>query len=35
MAAYRLTLLPGDGTGPEVIAEAKKVISAFEEFGPI
>jgi len=35
MAAYRLTLLPGDGTGPEVIEEAKKVISAFEEFGPI
>ncbi|HJM13555.1 MAG TPA: isocitrate/isopropylmalate dehydrogenase family protein [Candidatus Thalassarchaeaceae archaeon] len=35
MAAYRLTLLPGDGTGPEVIMEAKKVISAFQEFGPI
>ncbi len=33
--AYRLTILPGDGRGPEVIEEAKRVISVFNENGPI
>jgi len=35
MTAYRLTLLPGDGTGPEVIEQAKKTLSVFEELGPL
>ena len=35
MATYRVTLLPGDGTGREVIAEVKRVLSVFEECGPI
>ena len=32
---YRLTILPGDGTGPEVVEEAKRVVSVFNELGPI
>ena len=35
MAPYRLTILPGDGSGREVIAEARRVIGAFEQFGPL
>ena len=34
MTAYRLTVLPGDGTGREVIAEAMRVIAVFEENSP-
>ena len=35
MTAYRLTVLAGDGTGPEVIAEALRVIEAFQQHSPI
>ena len=35
MGGYRLTLLPGDGTGKEVIGEVKRILSAFQELGPI
>jgi len=35
MTVYRLTILPGDGTGPEVVEEAKRVISVFEDSGPL
>ena len=35
MTSYRLTILPGDGTGREVISEAKRVIDTFEQFGPL
>ena len=35
MAEYRVTVLPGDGTGKEVIAEAMRVLSVFEENAPI
>ncbi|HXY90787.1 MAG TPA: isocitrate/isopropylmalate family dehydrogenase, partial [Xanthobacteraceae bacterium] len=31
MAAYKLLLLPGDGIGPEVMAEARRVIAFFEK----
>ena len=34
MTAYRLTVLPGDGTGREVITEAMRVIAVFEENSP-
>jgi 3-isopropylmalate dehydrogenase len=34
MTTYRLLLLPGDGIGPEVMAEVKKVIAFFNERGP-
>ena len=30
MSAYRLTILPGDGTGPEVIEEAEKLLNCIE-----
>jgi len=35
MAAYRLTLMPGDGTGREVIEEVKRVLAVFKESGAI
>jgi len=35
MSAYRLAILPGDGTGREVTKEASKIISVFDEFGPL
>ena len=35
MVEYRLTVLPGDGTGREVIAEARRVIEVFEEHSPM
>ncbi len=35
MAPYRLTLLPGDGTGREVMREVKRVLSVFEDSGAI
>ena len=35
MTAYRLTVLAGDGTGPEVIAEALRVIEAFQQDSPV
>ena len=35
MAAYRLTLMPGDGTGREVIEEVKRVLSVFQDSGII
>src|SRR5262252_2859590 len=34
MATHRLLLIPGDGIGPEVMAEVKKVIAFFNERGP-
>src|ERR1051326_4087253 len=34
MTTHRLLLLPGDGIGPEVMAEVKKVIAFFNERGP-
>src|ERR671919_689885 len=33
MAAFRLLLLPGDGIGPEVMAQAKNVIAWLEKSG--
>ena len=35
MSEYRLTVLPGDGTGREVSAEARRVIQVFEEDSPM
>ena len=35
MAPYRLTLLPGDGTGREVMEEVKRILSVFQESGAI
>ena len=35
MTGYRLTVLAGDGTGPEVIAEALRVIEIFQQNSPI
>ena len=35
MTGYRLTVLAGDGTGPEVIAEALRVIDVFQQNSPI
>ena len=35
MAPYRLTLLPGDRTGREVMEEVKRVLSVFQENGAI
>ena len=35
MSEYRLTVLPGDGTGREVTAEARRVIQVFEENSPM
>jgi len=35
VSEYRLTVLPGDGTGREVIAEAMRVIGVFEEHSPL
>jgi len=34
MATHRLLLVPGDGIGPEVMAEVKKVIAFFNDRGP-
>src|ERR1700747_3000276 len=34
MTTHRLLLLPGDGIGPEVMAEVKKVIAVLNERGP-
>jgi 3-isopropylmalate dehydrogenase len=34
MATHRLLLLPGDGIGPEVMAEVKRVIDFFNKKGP-
>jgi 3-isopropylmalate dehydrogenase len=34
MATYNLLLLPGDGIGPEVMAQAKRVIDFFNKNGP-
>ena len=31
MAKYRIVVLPGDGIGPEVIAEGLKVLKTIEE----
>ena len=33
MAAHKLLLLPGDGIGPEVMAEVKKLIAFFNDKG--
>jgi len=35
MATHKLFLLPGDGIGPEVMAEAEKVIAAFNAEGDV
>ena len=34
MATHNLLLLPGDGIGPEVMAEVRRVIDLFNEKGP-
>ena len=34
MATHNLLLIPGDGIGPEVMAEAKRVIEFFNKTGP-
>ena len=34
MATHNLLLLPGDGIGPEVMAEVKRVIELFNKIGP-
>ena len=34
MATHNLLLLPGDGIGPEVMAEVKRVIELFNKKGP-
>ncbi|MGH6682421.1 MAG: isocitrate/isopropylmalate family dehydrogenase, partial [Pseudolabrys sp.] len=34
MATHNLLLLPGDGIGPEVMAQAKRVIDFFNKTGP-
>src|SRR6186713_347970 len=34
MATHNLLLLPGDGIGPEIMAEAKRVIDFFNKGGP-
>src|SRR5215471_5510403 len=34
MTTHQLLLIPGDGIGPEVMAEVKKVIAFFNERGP-
>ena len=35
MAPYRLALLPGDGTGREVMEEVKRLLSTFHDSGAI
>ena len=35
MTAYRLTVLPGDGTGKEVAKEAQKILQVFQEYSPL
>ena len=35
MTTYRLAALPGDGTGREVMREALRVLSVFEENSPL
>jgi len=35
MVTYRLTILPGDGTGPEVIQEAEKLLDVIEAGSPM
>ena len=35
MAPYRLALLPGDGTGREVMEEVKRILSTFHDSGAI
>ena len=35
MAPYRLALLPGDGTGREVMEEVKRILSTFKDSGAI
>ncbi len=34
MATHKLLLLPGDGIGPEVMAEVKRLIDLFNKRGP-
>ena len=34
MATHNLLLLPGDGIGPEVMTQAKRVIEFFNKKGP-
>ena len=34
MATHNLLLLPGDGIGPEVMGEVKRVIDFFNKKGP-
>ena len=35
MSRYRLTVLPGDGTGREVIAEAMRIVETLEANSPL
>ena len=34
MTAYRIVVLPGDGTGREVMREALKVLDVIQNYGP-
>ena len=35
MTAYRLTILPGDGTGKEVAKEGQKILQVFQDYSPL
>ena len=35
MSGYRLTVLPGDGTGREVIVEAMRIVETLEANSPL
>lgn len=35
MSEYRLTVLPGDGSGKEVTREAQKILQVFQDFSPL
>ena len=35
MTTYRLAVLPGDGTGREVMREGLRILSVFEENSPV
>ena len=35
MTVYRLTILPGDGTGKEVAKEGQKILQVFQDYSPL
>ena len=35
MSSYRVTVLPGDGTGKEVMLESMKILDIFNKFSPL